>query len=185
VYVLANPVASDLVEHVVDWPGASSFAQNLTGRTLRVKRPDIFFRQEEGTMPEEAELRVERLEGYRELTSDEWHELLETAIKKAEDIAREERVAENRSVMGRKAVLRVPTDARPSGDEARRTIRPEIACREKERRKLEIERLRAFRAEYGVALDRWRAGDHGAVFPAGTYRMQWYGAVTAPFAEAA
>jgi hypothetical protein len=185
VYVLANPVASDLVEHVVDWPGANSFAQNLTGRTLRVKRPNIFFRQEEGKMPEEAELRVERLEGYRDLAPDEWRELLAKAIEKAEDAAREVRVAENRGVMGRKAVLRVSPEARPSTEEPRREIRPEIACLEKERRRLELERLRAFRAEYGNALDQWRAGDHAVVFPAGTYRMRWYGASTAPFAEAA
>src|SRR5262249_28550468 len=36
VYILANPVAAHLVDRVTDWPGASSLALNLSGRTQTI-----------------------------------------------------------------------------------------------------------------------------------------------------
>src|SRR5207244_8768355 len=67
VYLLANPVADDLVDRVVDWPGACSLAQTLSGRELRVKRPRGFFR-EDGPMPDHVVLRAERMEGFASLS---------------------------------------------------------------------------------------------------------------------
>jgi putative transposase len=184
VYLLANPVADDLVDRVTDWPGASSFGQNLSGRALRVKRPRGFFR-EDGPMPAEVVLRTEPLEGFAHLTDSEWRAKIAAAVETAERIARAKRRETNRSVLGRKNVLRTPSDARPSTVAPRRGLRPCVACRDVERRKIELGALRYFRAAYRAALRLWRGGVLDALFPLGTYRMRWFGALSVPDIPAA
>ena len=177
VYLLANPVADDLVDRVSDWPGASSLVQMLSGRPKRVKRPRGFFR-DDGPMPDEVELRAERLDGFADLTEGEWRRKIATAIEEAERTARAKRRDENRGVQGRKAALRIDTDARPTTVAPRRGLRPCLACGNADRRTTEIGLLRSFRALYRAALALWRDGSHDALFPAGTFRMRWFGART-------
>jgi hypothetical protein len=86
---------------------------------------------------------------------------------------------EGRRVMGRKAVLRADPQSKPRTLAARGKLRPCIACKDKGRRDLELYLLKLFRAAYRGALDVWVSGDHSVVFPEGTYRMRWFGALTA------
>jgi hypothetical protein len=170
VYLLVNPVADHLVERVSDWPGASSFGMHLSGRTKTMVRPRGFFRAE-GNMPDEVTLRIERPEGFEQLSEEEWVAKLEGAVQREERKAREERAASGRSVLGRKAVLRaVPTDS-PKTSELRRRLRPHIACRDEARRVAVLSALSEFRARRRVALIRWLAGESDVVFPLGTYRV--------------
>ena len=175
-YLLANPVAADLVDRVADWPGVCSLAQVLSGEPLRIKRPKFF--REKGKMPAEVELRAERIESYTEMAPREWRERILTELARLETKARDKRRAENRRVMGRKNVLRAPLDTRPATPEPLGRRRPYIACKNRGRRELELDRLRAFRISYYAALDIWRSGDHSVVFPEGTFRMRWFGART-------
>jgi putative transposase len=184
VYLLANPVADDLVDRVADWPGASSFAVNLSGRVLRLKRPRGFFR-EDGPMPQEVELRTERLEGFAHLTDDEWTAKIAAAVDDAERAARARRREKCSRVFGRKNVLNTAPDARPSTTEPRRGLRPCVACRDSTVRAVELAVLRGFRVAYRVALRLWRAGARDTLFPDGTYRMRWFGVLTVSEAPAA
>jgi hypothetical protein len=166
-----NPVADHLVERVSDWPGASSFGMHHSGRTKTVARPRGFFRTN-GNMPDEVTLRIERPEGFEELTEEEWVAKLGEAVRREEKSAREERMASGRGVLGRKAVLRaVPTDS-PKTIELRRGLRPHVACRDKARRIAVLTALAEFRARRRAALVRWLNGECDVVFPLGTYRVR-------------
>lgn len=171
VYLLANPVADHLVDRVSDWPGASSLGMHLSGRSRTVGRPRGFFRSN-GPMPDEVTLRIERPEGFEALSEEEWVAKLESAVRRAEERARDERKAAGRGVLGRKAVLRaVPTDS-PRTVEPRRQLRPHVACLDKARRIEALRALGGFRAARRSALLRHLAGERDVVFPHGTYRVR-------------
>jgi putative transposase len=184
VYLLANPVADDLVDRLSDWPGASSFGLHCSGRTRIVKRPRGFFR-EDGVMPVEVTLQLERPEGFESLTDEEWTAKLLEAVRVEEERARGDRIARGGGVLGRKAVLRAqPTDT-PKTVESRRKLRPCIACLDKARRIHELEKLVAFRRERRNALLRFLAAEPGVVFPHGTYRVRGVFVVAAPSVQTA
>jgi hypothetical protein len=170
VYLLANPVAEHLVERVSDWPGACSLGLHLSGRTITVKRPRGFFRAD-GNMPEEVTLHLERPEGFESLTDDEWTAKVAEAVRGEEKRARNERATRGGRVLGRKAVLRAATTDAPKTVEPRRQLRPFIACRDKSRRRWELERLLAFRRARRAARLRFLADEPDVVFPHGTYRV--------------
>lgn len=185
VYLLANPVASDLVEHVADWPGACSFGLHLRASAqLTVKRPKGFFRAD-GPMPETATLRLERLHGFERLTHDEWVTKLQSTVRAAEARARERRIVQKVSVLGRKQVLRAKSHDTPSTSVPRRRLRPDVACRNLGRRIEALAALRGFRARYRTALSKWLAGERQVPFPTGTYRMLAFGVCCPPNGGAA
>jgi hypothetical protein len=173
VYILANPVAAHLVDRVTDWPGASSLALNLSGHTLTIKRPRCFF-SPKGTMPEEVTLRIERPDGYENLSEPEWSELLRGALVKEEERARAERQEAGIGVLGRKGVLLTKPTDQPESVERRRRLRPHLACLDRVRRAVELAALAAFRLARAAALERNLAGDLHALFPAGTYRIRGF-----------
>jgi hypothetical protein len=184
IYLLANPVNDHLVERASDWPGASSLEQVLSGRPITVKRPRAFF-SEDGPMPEEVTLRAERPEGFENLTQLEWTTLMSDAIRGAERVARDERMEKKIRVLGRKAVLRAHHTDRPSTIEPRRALRPNVACKDTERRIHALVALRAFRQEYRAVFARWITRAKDVVFPAGTYRLLTLGVACAPFGSVA
>ena len=184
VYLLANPVAEHLVEHVSDWPGACSLMQNLSGRSRTVRRPRSFFR-DGGPMPDAVTLVAERLDGFEHLDHEQWAEKISDAVRAEEDRARVRRAEKKQRVLGRKAVLRSrPTDS-PGTFEPRRGLRPHLACRNVERRKHELTALRGFRTAHRVARRRFSAGERGTLFPPGTYRMRDFGVQCAKSPDAA
>ena len=172
VYLLANPVADHLVERVSDWPGASSLALHLSGRTKTVPRPRGFFRADGAAMPAEVTLRIERPDGFASLSDAAWTAKLHDAVRRAEESARQERAARGGRVLGRKAILRAkPTDA-PRSVEPRRGMRPALACRDRARRIQELSALLAFRARRTAARLRYLADERDVLFPHGTYRVR-------------
>jgi REP element-mobilizing transposase RayT len=186
IYLLANPVAADLVDRVSDWPGASSYSMHLSGRARTVKRPRVYFRAKKSKMPEEVTLRIERLEGYEDLSEAEWQTEIQNAVRIEEERARAERQAAGRTVLGRKAVMRVkPTDV-PKSVAPRRGLRPHLACMNEERRVAELLALDEFRAKRREALERLQAGELDVVFPYGTYRIRGvFRSAAPPVADAA
>jgi len=126
-------------------------------------------------MPEEVVLRVVRPAGFEQVSEGQWREKLTAAIADREHAARSERRENGRGDFGRKAVLSVSPDERPTTLEPRRPLRPCIGCLDKAQRKIELALLRAFRVAYRVAFRRWRGGARETVFPAGTYAMLAFG----------
>lgn len=179
VYVLANPVAADLVDRVSDWPGACSLPLHLSGRSKVIKRPHGFFRKG-GKMPEEVTLRIERVDGFEHLTDTEWRDKLAAAVSEREGNARALRLEKNVRVLGRKAVLRAKHTDQPRSPAPRGGLRPHLACRNRERRRLELAAVDAFRAAHRNARLRWSAGDRTVPFPFGTYRMLAFVVCCAP-----
>jgi putative transposase len=179
IYVLCNPVAADLVDRLEDWPGLSSLAF-LSKKTRTDRRPKLYF-QEDGAMPEVAELRSmvpSRITKNEAAAS--WWERVRKGVRERVETLRQLRIKENRRVMGRKAVLRMPHTAAPTTESAKGGLRPCIACKDPKRRKLELSALKEFRANYAAARLRLAAADRRAVFPWGTYRMRELGLRCAP-----
>jgi hypothetical protein len=170
VYLLANPAADHLVDRLSDWPGASSLSLSLSGRTMTVKRPRVFF-SPNGKMPAEVTLRIERPDGFENFSDAEWIEKLHEALRVEEERAREERRVSGRGVLGRKAILRAEPTDKPRTEEPRRGLRPHVACRNALRRARELSALTAFRIERCAAVTRTLAGERDVVFPFGTYRI--------------
>lgn len=184
IYVLVNAVAADLVDSCHQWPGAHSLTQVLTGEAMTVTRPKVFFKAD-STMPEAVTLRCERLEGFEDLSQEEWQKLVTDAVARAEQAARELRAKEGIRIKGRKAVVCAkPTDT-PDTIAPRRGLRPCIACSNAELRQLEIDALRSFRAKYREMFRKWITRATDILFPAGTYRLRLCGLPCAPFGGAA
>jgi putative transposase len=168
VYALANPVVDHLVQHALAWPGASAFAA-LDGREIRLMRPKGSIFREDGPMPAEVILRAEVPTGWRGGRED-WAAAVRRGVADAERAAMAERQATGRRVVGARAVRAASPWARPTTVEPRRNLRPHIACRNTERRLLELSALVAFRQAYAEARDAFVRGLE-YVFPSGTYKM--------------
>lgn len=173
IYILTNPVAADLVDRAHDWPGASSLPLHLSGRTITVKRPQFF--RADGPMPDEVTLTVERLEGFDYLSDEQWAEEIRGAVQRVEDTARAARQAKNVRVLGRKGVRRAKHTDTPSTVEEKRKLRPRLACRNIERRRIELDAMKTFQLRHRDAREQWCAGDRTVPFPFGTYRMLDFG----------
>jgi hypothetical protein len=97
-------------------------------------------------------------------------ERVRTALVARERTLRDERHTAKRRVLGRKAVMRVPHTDAPRKVTNRGGLRPCIACLDEDRRILELQALKEFRAAHAVARLSWAAGNRRAKFPFGTYR---------------
>jgi REP element-mobilizing transposase RayT len=170
VYTLANPVASALVDRLVDWPGASSLRW-LDGREVEIARPRIFFR-ERGDMPAAVTLRI-RAPNFWPGGMPAWSAALREALASREAEVRRERLASGRRIVGRKAVLRAAPSGCPTTGSPRSSLRPQVACRDDARRIEALRSLRRFRQSYATALERLRESESrdGVWFPAGTYKL--------------
>jgi putative transposase len=168
VYTLANPVADDLVDRVLNWPGASSLPC-MDGRTLTLKRPRTFFRRR-GSMPESVTLRLATPEGWQD-RPHEWFLLVRNGVAAREHAASMARVEAGRRIVGRRALLRMSHERRAETFEPRRTLRPHLACADPLRRRRELDAIRSFRAAHANARRQIAAGDPGVVLPYGTFRL--------------
>jgi REP element-mobilizing transposase RayT len=181
VYVLCNPVAADLVDRVQDWPGLSSLAY-MGKKETKHHRPKFYFRNaDDSPMPKIVTLRAKvpsRITKHESAAS--FWDRVRKAVREREATLRERRMKEKRRVMGRKAVLRTPHTEAPKTEAVRGKLRPHIACKDKERRLLELEALKEFRAAYAAARVRLAAADRRATFPYGTYRLLALGVRCAP-----
>jgi putative transposase len=167
-YVLANPTAAGLVAAPAQWPGVIT---PEAGMKVTVERPGVFFRPN-GKMPAsvELEIAVPRLAAYDgvEAVAARLRVLLAEKLR----IARANVAATGRTFLGRQGVLSTSRSGAASTPEPIRARRPRFAARTRARRCSALDRLRAFHAHYARALHAWRAGNRGAVFPAGTYLMR-------------
>lgn len=177
IYTLANPVADHLVDRVLRWPGASSFAA-LDGRERRITRPRDFFRRA-GDMPPTVSLRASTPTGWPG-GAVAWAAAVRNGVEAKERSAEQVRHALGLRIAGRKAVLSANPEHRPSTSEPRAAFRPSIACKNLARRIAELDLLASFRHAYGTARQAMRAGLE-AVFPWGTYRLaRHYGVQVGP-----
>ena len=176
VYNLTDPVRQDLVDKVHHWPGASSLRYQLSGKPIRVKRPKKFFR-DDGTMPDEVELRFVPPPGFAHLEHDAWSKLLWDRVRVGEAKAADERRRKGIRVVGRKAVLRRSPFSFPKTPPPRRNLNPRVACRDERKRRAALERLKRFELRYSESLKQLVQGVRDVVFPAGTWQLVRLGLV--------
>ena len=168
VYVATNPVKAHLVEKVHDWPGVMGYAALIHNRPLVAHRPRHFFR-DGGNMPETVTLHLtippelgDRHEVIREL---------EQRVAAVEAQYADERRRTGKKVLGRRTVLKQHWNSSPTTFEARRTLNPKVAARNKWARIETLVRNRQFVDDYRAARRNWLAGSPAA-FPIGTYWLR-------------
>ena len=110
-----------------------------------------------------------------------WRGRVAAALAEREKTILSVRAQHARPVLGRKAVLKTKPTQAPPPKAMNTNLRPGIACKDPERRRLELEALQTFRVRYAEVRKRWVAGDRRVAFPAGTYRMRLLGQRCAPF----
>jgi putative transposase len=167
-YVAANPVAAGLVKQPEHWPGVLAWGQT----SQRVARPDSYFR-EDGTCPPELTLSIERpaVRDGRPIGVREWKERVAAAIASKVAVAHRAIREAGRKVLGRAEVLAASFTQRGRSYEARFGAIPTLAARVRAVREGLRRVERQFRASYRKALEQWRDGSRGVVFPAGTWGM--------------
>ena len=167
-YALANPVEAGLVASRDQWPGE---LLEQPGR-YKAPKPDWFFRSEEdgGELP--AAHALEITPAPVAASPREAIALVKEAADAREEMLRRKLRAKGRRFMGAEAVLRQRVHDSPESSEARRTLSPTLACRDKWRRIEELQILGSFKRDHRQAMERWMTGDRSVVFPLGTYKMR-------------
>jgi REP element-mobilizing transposase RayT len=168
-YVLANPVSAGLVRNGRDWPGLWTGPEQLGTATLTATRPKIFFR-EKSHLPDVAELALTAPPGFG--SAAEFRSRVEAAVRELEVESRRALGMRYGDVLGRARVLAQRPFARPAPGEARRTLNPRVAARDKWKRIEALTRLTGFLQAYREARAEMRAGLRDVVFPAGTYLLR-------------
>jgi hypothetical protein len=173
VYAATNPVKDGLVARVHHWPGVNGLRDLLARRTITVKRPRHFFR-DDGDLPEELELTL----GLPPELGDA-DEILATIRRRVAEVEAEaaaERARTGARVLGRRAIRQQSWRDRPRTHEPRFGLRPTVAARNKWARIEALQRNRAFLDAYRDARARWLTGAR-AIFPPGTYYLRRFAAV--------
>jgi putative transposase len=190
-YTLANPVAAGLVRRGQDWPGVRLSAHEHGEAPIAVRRPDVYFDPHNRKWPEVAELRLTLPPKQNTgLEPDEVRAQIQQELELQEQEARAEMAREGRHFVGAERCTRVSPFERAKSREPKRNRNPTFALGRGATREAYIEAvvaLRAFRAAYRQALDRWRAAEREVEFPCGTWWMQHFHGVrvAAPLAAAA
>jgi putative transposase len=173
VYIATNPVKDGLVDRVHHWPGPAFVAALLSQRSMKVRRPSHFFR-DDGPMPEELELQIglpDHFEG-KQVFLDE----LRRRITEVEQQLERERQATGRRIVGRSSILRQSWSSTPTSREPRRNLRPRVAARDRSARIATLQRNAEWQTEYRSARLQWLAG-LDPEFPDGTYWLRRFAAV--------
>ena len=163
-YVLANPVAANLVRSGRLWPGLWSPPEWIGAKTLEVTRPKHFFDQK-GALPEQASLRLTPPPGFA--SAEDFRDQLVAAVAE-----REAQAHAPEGFLGAARVLAQKATGRPAPGEPRRTLNPTIAARDKWKRIEALGRLVEFLRSYRSAWAARRAGRADTVFPPGTYLLR-------------
>jgi REP element-mobilizing transposase RayT len=157
-YTLANPVKARLVNRANEWNGATS-AKMVFGRSLRIPRPNKFFRK---SMPEAVELVLTRPACFEGLSDAEVLELVRA------DVARRE--AEHRQ-LGKATPTKREWWECPESFDPRRQVKPTVAACNKWARIEALRRSKEWLTAYYDALRRFVGGEREVEFPRGTWQM--------------
>src|SRR5439155_2366890 len=103
-YALTNPVKDNLVATSDDWPGATAWPSIMHGKPLTATRPRHFFRAD-GEMPNVVTLTLARPVEFKDLSREEFVELVRKNVERVEENAARERLLTGERVLGRKGVL--------------------------------------------------------------------------------
>ncbi|WP_437520432.1 transposase [Sorangium sp. So ce726] len=183
-YVLANPVAAGLVRHAHEWPGAKVDVKELGCGVLRAARPVAYLDPENPQWPEEVMLSLALPPAVEQDHIDEFRQEVAAELKVQETQAHSALQQQGRRFLGAERVTKISPYERVTSFEALGERNPTFAVGREhgDVRRIAGAAVRAFRASYRAALERWRAGVRSVVFPAGTWWMcTFHGASTREF----
>jgi len=170
-YVAANPTEAGLVESPEEWPGVM-LLPGAEVRTLEIHRPTTYFTDGE-VFPETVSLRVSPVVAKTQSNGDIFQRVAE-AIQQTVARARNAILACGRRFLGRAGVLSHSFRKRAESFEPRRGPIPKVRARNRSLLRAMLARYSVFWTEYREALEAWRGGERGAVFPFGTWGMRLF-----------
>ncbi|WP_437874641.1 transposase [Sorangium sp. So ce513] len=175
-YVLANPVSAGLVRHAREWPGIKADTSELGRGLLRATRPAAYLDPENPLWPDEVTLPLSLPPGIARDSAERFRDDVAAELELLEAQAHAEVQQQRRPCLGADRASRVSPYDRATSFEALRSRNPTFAVGREQGDAWRIAgaAVRAFRASYRDALERWRAGVRDAVFPSGTWWMRMF-----------
>ena len=171
IYTLTNPVSAGLVRRAADWAGASSVGWRF-GQSREFCRPTGHFFDPRGRLPEKVTLTLAPLPGFEGVPAGAMDELVRQRVAAREEEIQAEFRAAGRAFLGMERVMHFDPEDRPRTHEPRRGLNPRVAGKDTAVRVEGIRTWEGFLQEYRLAWRGWRDGDHGVVFPHGTWLMR-------------
>jgi REP element-mobilizing transposase RayT len=169
-YVLANPVLAGLVRHAHEWPGAKTLVHEIGQGTLHARRPEVYLDPENPLWPAEITLPISSPPGIEPARAASFRAQVAAELARLEAEAHRR----HRTFLGAGRAATVPPTARAATPEPAIERNPTFAVgrNQGDAWHRAAAALRAFRASYRAALERWRDGVRDAVFPGGTWWMR-------------
>jgi len=173
-YVLANPVAAGLVRHAREWPGAKVDARQLGRGVLRARRPVAYLDPENPQWPDEASLPITLPPTVAQDGADGFRDAVAAELERLEVEAQAEVQRQGLRFLGADRARTVSPYDRATSFEGLRARNPTFAVGRDQGGAWSgaAAAVKAFRASYRSALERWCAGVRNALFPAGTWWMR-------------
>ncbi|WP_437672363.1 transposase [Sorangium sp. So ce131] len=175
-YVLANPVAAGLVRHAREWPGAKVDVRDLGRGALRATRPSVYLDPDNPQWVDEATLPLALPPAIAPEGADGFRRQVAAELERQEALAYAEIERQGSRVLGAERASEISPYERATSPERLRERNPTFAVgREQgDAWRAAAAAVRAFRASYRAALERWCAGVRSAVFPVGTWWMRTF-----------
>ncbi|WP_437738886.1 transposase [Sorangium sp. So ce1335] len=179
-YVLANPVAAGLVRHAGEWPGAKAEVSEIGRGVLRAARPTAYLNPKNPQWPEEVTLLLALPPVIEPDSADAFRGEVAAEIERQEAQADAEVRRRGLRFLGAAQVGRISPYGRATSSEKLGSRNPTFAVgrQQGDAWRTAGAAVRAFRASYRAALERWRAGVRSVVFPAGTWWMRAFHGVS-------
>ncbi|KYF64791.1 transposase [Sorangium cellulosum] len=179
-YTLANPVGAGLVRRAREWPGAKVLVGELGRGVLRAKRPDVYFDPSNPAWPEDAAIALTLPPAVAEDDADVFRREVGAELGRQEAEARAAMHRKGHRFLGPDRACMISPDDRATSFEPSRSFNPTFAVGRghADMRRIASAAVRAFRTAYREALEQWRAGLRGAVFPAETWWMRVFHGAT-------
>jgi putative transposase len=179
-YVLANPVAAGLVRHAREWPGAKVEVGEIGRGMLHAARPSVYLDPENPQWIEEATLPLALPPAIEPDSAEGFRQKVATELERQEAQAHAEVERQGLRFLGAERASKVSPYERATSFEALRDRNPTFAVGHEQGGAWQsaAAAVRAFRASYRAALERWCAGVRSALFPAGTWWMRTFHGVS-------
>ncbi|MBL4636832.1 MAG: hypothetical protein JKY56_23475 [Kofleriaceae bacterium] len=174
-YLMANPVAAQLVQRGKDWPGVRRMWQDKNA-SITVVRPEKFYR-DEGEMPAEITLTFSRPPVLESLSDAAASKEFGRLVRQQEKKERKRIASKNGRYMGVFFILRQRLTATPNTYAKKFGLSPRVGGINKWARVEALMRLRSWYQEYREAYEAWRKGED-AEFPYGTYQLKHQARIT-------
>lgn len=172
-YTLANCVEAGLVSHPSEWPGVTVSAHDIGRRTIRVRRPDVYFDPKNPAWPEFATIEITMPSALEKTYGASAVQVLKRAVQRSIERARDSvRKTGRRFASSVRHLTSIPFSRRSQSAEPRGQRNPTFATAGKKALAAEaIAQRRAFAARYRGALEAL-SNVRNVSFPAGAWRWR-------------